>query len=46
MLGIKIGDKHTWRDWGLRLESYTIPMPEPQTKTIEVPGMSSVLDLT
>lgn len=46
LLGIKIGDKHTWRDWGLRLESYTVPMPEAQTKTIEVPGMSSVLDLT
>ena len=46
MLGIKIGDKHTYQDWGLRLLSYSIGMPEPQMKTIEVPGMSSVLDLT
>lgn len=46
MIGVKIGDKHTWADWGLRLTGYTIGMPEPQTKTIEVPGMSGVLDLT
>ncbi|MCO7121910.1 mtfA protein [Ihubacter massiliensis] len=47
MLGLRIGEKHTYEDWGLRwLEPYNIGFPEPQLKEVEVPGSSGVLDLT
>lgn len=46
MIGILIGQKHTWRDWGLRMVACQIPMPEAQTMTVDVPGMDGVIDLT
>ena len=45
-IGITIGEKHTFRDWGLMWSTATIPMPNARTKTVEVPGMNGVLDLT
>jgi hypothetical protein len=46
-LGVRIGDKHTYRDWGLRwLEPYEIPYPEPWTYTVDIPGSDGILDLT
>lgn len=44
--GIKIDDKHTARDWGLRMISMVIPMPEPKTNYIDIPGADGSLDLT
>ena len=44
--GIKIDDKHTERDWGLRMISMVIPMPEPKTNYIDIPGADGSLDLT
>ena len=42
--GIKIDDKHTERDWGLRMISMVIPMPEPKTNYIDIPGADGSLD--
>ena len=44
--GIKIDDKHTAKDWGLRMISMVIPMPEPKTSYIDIPGADGSLDLT
>ncbi len=45
--GITFNDKyHTYNDWGLKLLSAYIPMPDVQENTIDVPGMDGSLDLT
>lgn len=44
--GITIGDKHTYRDWGLEWLGYTITSPAPKTKLIEVPGRNGAIDLS
>ena len=44
--GITFDTWHTSRDWGLKLVSYHIPMPEPKEKTVDVVGAHGVLDLT
>lgn len=47
MLGVTIGGKHTWWDWGLVLRQYPeISPPSPKTKIISIPGADGVLDLT
>lgn len=47
MLGVKIGDKHTYKNWGLKwLEPYNIGLPAPKTYTIDLPGSDGKLDLT
>lgn len=47
MLGLMIGEKHTYNDWGLRwLEPYSIGFPEPKLNEVEVPGSDGVLDFT
>ena len=44
--GITFDTWHTARDWGLKLLSYHIPMPEPKEKTVDVAGTYGALDLT
>lgn len=44
--GITFDTWHTARDWGLKLLSYHIPMPEPKEKNVDVAGTHGVLDLT
>lgn len=44
--GILIGDKHTWKDWGLKLLTMVIPMPEPKTNYVDIPGADGTADLT
>lgn len=46
MIGIKIGEKHTYNDFRLRMLSLSISKPEPYTKKIEVPGMNGVYDVS
>ena len=46
MTGLKIGEKHTYLDFGLRMLSYTISPPEPKIKEIDVPGMNEPLDVS
>lgn len=45
-LGVLINDKHTYRDWGLRWHTVKIPLPEPKTYTVDVPGADGEIDLT
>lgn len=44
--GVKIGAKHTYRDWGLIWTGTEIGAPEPQLTLVEVPGRDGSLDLT
>lgn len=45
--GITFADTwHTNKDWGLRLISVYIPMPEPKISLVELPGADGSLDLT
>ncbi|HJC90064.1 MAG TPA: phage tail family protein [Candidatus Mediterraneibacter excrementigallinarum] len=37
---------HTERDWGLKLISVYIPMPDPKTQTVDIPGGDGTIDLT
>lgn len=45
--GVTFADRiHTWRDWGLKLVSVYIPMPEPKTQLVDIPGGDGKIDLT
>ena len=46
MKGIKFGNYHSYRDFGLILATKTIGSPSPKTETIDIPGGDGVLDLT
>ncbi len=46
MIGVLIGDKHTWNDWKLIWTSTTISSPKAKTKTIKIPGGNGVIDLS
>lgn len=46
MLGVKIGDWHSYSAWGLWLKKVPkIPPPEPQTHEVEILGVNGTLDL-
>lgn len=45
--GITFDDKyHTYKDWGLNLISFYMPLPAVKENCIDVPGMDGSLDLT
>ena len=45
--GVTFDDRiHTERDWGLKLISIYIPMPDPKTQTVDIPGGDGTIDLT
>jgi hypothetical protein len=44
--GVTFDKAHTYRDWGLRLKSLTIGIPQAKTSYVDVPGMNGSLDLT
>jgi len=47
MHGVTFGNKHSFRAWNLMLKSRPeISPPVPKTKLIQVPGTSTVIDLT
>lgn len=46
MLGVKFDDLHSLDDLGLILQTVNMPMPEPKTAAVEIPGADGVLDLT
>lgn len=46
MIGVLIGDKHTYNDWGLILTSKVISPPVPQLNMVSVPMRDGSLDLT
>lgn len=45
-VNIKIGDKKTYDDWGLKIEEILIGFPEPKTNLIDIPGADGNIDLT
>ena len=46
MFGLTIGDKHTYRDFGLTMTSFYIPLPEVRRNVIEIPYASGSIDYT
>lgn len=46
MSDIRFGTKWAHADYGLIVSPYAIPMPEPQTSFVEIPGRDGALDLS
>ena len=46
MSDIRFGTKWAHADYGLIVAPYAIPMPEPQTNYVEIPGRDGALDLS
>lgn len=46
MSDIRFGTKWARADYGLTVAPYAIPMPEPQTNFVEIPGRDGALDLS
>lgn len=46
MNGVIFGTKHSYRDFGLILTSKSIPLPEPKTSTVDIPGADGSLDMS
>ena len=46
MSDIRFGTKWAHADYGLIVAPYAIPMPEPQTNFVEIPGRNGALDLS
>lgn len=47
MTGVLFDDRwHTYRDWGLELISVYIPIPDPKTQQVDIPGGDGSIDLT
>lgn len=46
MLGVTIGEKHSYRDWGIILSSKVISPPEAQINKVDVPLRDGSIDLT
>ena len=46
MFGVTIGEKHSYRDWGIILSSKVISPPEPQINKVDVPLRDGSIDLT
>lgn len=45
-MNVTIGEKKTYDDWGLLLQSLVISMPEAKTSQVDIPGADGVIDLT
>lgn len=46
MIGVTIGEKHSYKDWGIILSSKVISPPEPQINKVDVPLRDGSIDLT
>ena len=46
MSDIRFGTKWARADYGLIVAPYSIPMPEPQTHFVEIPGRDGALELS
>ena len=44
--GVTIGDKHTFKDWGLICTKIEISDPERKTYYVSIPGRDGDLDLS
>lgn len=45
-MNVTIGDKKTYDDWGLQLQSLAVGLPEAKVNQTDIPGADGVLDLT
>lgn len=45
-LNVKIGQWDAYEDWGLQLQPYQIPLPEPKTEYLSIAGGDGQIDLT
>lgn len=45
-MNVIIGNKRTFDDWGLKLRSLVISLPETKVKPVDIPGADGVIDLT
>lgn len=46
MNGVKFDDKHSIIDWDLLMVSKSIPLPEPKTISVDIPGRDGKIDLS
>lgn len=46
MLGLTIGEIHTYHDFDLRMLTFKVSPPEPVTNKVDIPGMNGNLDLS
>lgn len=46
MIGFMIGNKHTYKDWGLRCYDYKITLPKRQKNLFQVPGRNGKIDMS
>jgi phage-related protein len=46
MQGVTFGNYHSWRDWGLLLQSKEIGSPSIKVNKIDIPGADGDLDMT
>lgn len=46
MIGIKIGDKHTYRDWNLKCLAFNITVPKRQKNLLQIPGRNGKVDVS
>lgn len=44
-VGFKIGNKHTYTDWGLRCLDYQISFPKSQKSLLQVPGRNGKINI-
>lgn len=45
-MNVTIGEKKTYDDWGLLLQSLVISMPEAKISQVDIPGADGMVDLT
>lgn len=45
-MNVTIGEKRTFDDWGLKLQSLVIGLPEVKTNPVDIPGADGAIDLT
>lgn len=46
MIGVKIGNKHTFKDWGLKVLAFNVTLPERQKQLFQVPGRNGKIDVS
>ena len=46
MTGVTFDGIHSYEEWGLKLKSVSIGLPEEKQVFVDVPGMNGQLDLT
>lgn len=45
-MNVTIGEKKTFDDWGLKLQSLAVSMPDAKINQVDIPGSDGLVDLT